>query len=266
MLLARLVVEQRLLLHRVAHRGLGHPGTRIGGRDLEHVERGARVAVGEPRDEGQRVGLGGGAAGQAALGIGERALQDGHEVGLAERAQHVDAAAREQRAVDLERGVLGGGADQHDGALLDVGEEGVLLRPVEAVDLVHEEDRPLSAAATLGFRLGHHLADLLDARHHRRERHEAGARHVGQEARQRGLAGAGRPPEDHRVELALLEGTAQRLAGLGELRLADDLVEARRAHAVGQRGGRLRGGGRRRVEEIHAANYTHPLPSGERAG
>ena len=182
----------------------------------------------------------------------ERALQDRHQIGLGERAEHVDATAGEERAVDLERRVLGGGADQHDGALLDVGQEGVLLRPVEAVDLVHEQDRALAAPAALGLRLGHHLADLLHARHHRRERHEAGARHVGQEPRQRGLAGAGRAPEDHGVELALLEGPAQRLARRGQLRLADDLVEGLRAHAVGERRGRLRGGGRRRVEQVHA--------------
>jgi hypothetical protein len=41
--------------------------------------------------------------------------------------QHEDLAAREQRAVQLEGGILGGGADQHHGAVLDVGEEAVLL-------------------------------------------------------------------------------------------------------------------------------------------
>ena len=57
-----------------------------------------------------------------------------------ERLQHEHAGAREQRAVDLEAGVLGGGADEGDGAVLGRRQEAVLLRLVEPVDLVDEED------------------------------------------------------------------------------------------------------------------------------
>ena len=64
---------------------------------------------------------------------------------LAERLEAEHLAAREQRRVDRERRVLGGGADQRDRARLDVGQEGVLLRLVEAVDLVDEEDGALAA-------------------------------------------------------------------------------------------------------------------------
>jgi hypothetical protein len=75
------------------------------------------------------------------LAVGEGAREDLLHLGGAEPLERVDPAAREQRRVDLEGRVLGGGADQHDGALLDVGQERVLLGLVEAVDLVHEQDR-----------------------------------------------------------------------------------------------------------------------------
>src|SRR5256884_5521453 len=53
-----------------------------------------------------------------------------------------DAAAGEQRRYDLEGGVLGRGPDQCHGAAFDVGQDGVLLGLVEAVELVDEEDGP----------------------------------------------------------------------------------------------------------------------------
>ena len=167
--------------------------------------------------------------------------------------EHVHAAAREQRGVDLEGRVLGGRPHQHDVALLDIGQEGVLLRLVEAVDLVHEEDGAPPAPGAIGLGLRHHLPDLLHAREHGREGHEARARHLGHEQRQRGLAGARRAPEDHGVEPALLERSAQDLARPDEVALADHLVQRAGPHPVGERprrrGSRRRGG--RRVEEIH---------------
>jgi hypothetical protein len=66
---------------------------------------------------------------------------------LRQRLQHEHLRAREQRRVHLERRVLGGGADQHDVAGLDARQERVLLRLVEAVDLVDEDDRAAAGAA-----------------------------------------------------------------------------------------------------------------------
>jgi hypothetical protein len=49
--------------------------------------------------------------------------------------------ARQQRRVDLERRVLGGGADEGEQARFDMRQEGVLLGLVEAVHLVDEDQR-----------------------------------------------------------------------------------------------------------------------------
>ena len=59
---------------------------------------------------------------------------------FAEGLQVVNAQAREQGVVEVEGGVFGGGADEDEGAVFDVGEEGVLLGFVEAVDFVDKED------------------------------------------------------------------------------------------------------------------------------
>ena len=95
---------------------------------------------------------------------------------VVERAQLVHAAAREQRRVDLEVGVLGGRADQHHQPLLDRGQQRVLLRLVEAVDLVEEEDRALAARVAPVLGPLEHLAHLGAAGVDRRGLLEGGAR------------------------------------------------------------------------------------------
>ena len=70
---------------------------------------------------------------------------------------------------------------------------------------------------------------------HRRQRDEVVAEGARGQARQRRLADAGRPPQDHRMRLAAFECQPQRLARADQMGLADDLVERRRAQRLGQR-------------------------------
>ena len=65
--------------------------------------------------------------------------------------------------------------------------------------------------------------------------HEARARLAGEQARQRGLAAPGRPPQDQRRQLRRLERAAQQLAGAEQVLLPDELVERSRPHPLGQR-------------------------------
>ena len=110
------------------------------GGDLERAERTARVAV-RGRDQ-EVAGLGSEREperAEAALAIGERPLEDLPQLRFAERMEHDHARARQQRRDDLEGGILGRRAEQHHGAALDVRQERILLRLVEAMDLVDEE-------------------------------------------------------------------------------------------------------------------------------
>ena len=73
----------------------------------------------------------------------------------------VQPAARDERADDRVERVLGRGADQRHEARLDDRQQRVLLRLVEAVDLVDEEDgapalraEPLAGAADHGLHVG----------------------------------------------------------------------------------------------------------------
>ncbi len=152
--------------------------------------------------------------------------------------QLVELRAREKRRVDLEVGVLGRRPDQRHQPLLDRGQQRVLLRLVEAMDLVEEEDRRLvrGPAALLGPL--DHGADLGPPRVHRRELLERPAARGGDDPGQGGLPGARRPVEDRRVRLPGLDRRAQRRALAQQVLLAEKLVQGARSHP--DRQGRLR--------------------------
>lgn len=147
-----------------------------------------------------------------------------------ERLEREDAAAGEERSSELEGGVLGGGADKDDGAVLDGGEEGVLLGFGESVNLVDEEDGASTVGAGAAGAVDG-VAKVADAGGDSGEGDEcvkgAGER-GGESTGESGLAGAGRAPEDEGGE----EGRAYEGGRAEEVVLADNGVEGARAHPV----------------------------------
>ena len=71
------------------------------------------------------------------------------EVVVGERLQREQERAGQQRGDHRERRVLGGRRDEDDPAVLDAGQQRVLLRLREAVDLVEEQDRGLAVQVAL---------------------------------------------------------------------------------------------------------------------
>ena len=82
--------------------------------------------------------------------------------------KHQNAGARQQRGVELKGGIFGGGADQHHGAVFHDRQEGILLRAVEPVHLVDEQQRPLAGLAP-GTRGIEGLLQVGDAGKYRRQ-------------------------------------------------------------------------------------------------
>ena len=155
------------------------------------------------------------------------ALDDLRRQGL----EAVELAARDERRVDLEVGVLGGRPDERDHAVLDGRQQGVLLRLVEAMDLIDEEDRARAGEGAGFARALDRGAHIRRPRVDRGELHQARARLGGDEARQRRLAGARRAEEDHAEKRAAGDGGAQHCAGSDEVILPDELREAAGPHA-----------------------------------
>ncbi len=161
------------------------------------------------------------------------ALEQGFERGVVEPAQHKHLRARQQRTDQLEGRVFGRCADQDHRAVFDIGQESVLLGAVEAVDLVDEQQRAVPHLAPLLGRL-EHLAQIGDAGKHRRQRLEGEIRTLRQEARDRRLAAAGRPPQDHRGKRAARDHVADRTLRPDQMILADDVGKALGPQPVGQ--------------------------------
>ena len=241
------------------------------GSHFQNVVGAARVAAGVAGDFLQHVvGRGQIHFAQAALAIGERPPQQQHDLVFGERLQHIDAAAREQCRIDFERRILGGRADQPDVALLHVRQERILLRLVEAVNLVDEDDGP-RAVLPRAFGVGHDLLDFFDPGEHGGELDELRLGHVRDDLGERGLARARRPPEDQRAGIVAIDLRAQRLARSDQVLLTDVLVERSRTHAVGQRPRRIGRAARIRdgLKETHgnlATSASHQLNSKEGPG
>ena len=231
MALAVLVVDRHAAVEQFGQLGRAE---RLGDLDREEgfglVEQEAAVAVGAGDQRVARFRRDGQGAVLDRFGAADQLL----ECVMVEPPQDQHLAARQKRGVELEARVLGRRADQGDGAVLDIGQEAVLLGAVEAVDLVHEQQGLLSGAGG-GLRLGEDLLEVGNAREDRRDGDEAQADGVGEQARDAGLAGAGRSPQDHRGEPARRDHPADRAVGAGQMLLADDLVERCRPQPVGER-------------------------------
>ena len=210
----------------------------FGGEGGGHFERGEHVA-GVAVGAGHEVGGGVVVDGEVVVTEASRVLE-GPVDELAERVgpellEAEQARARQERSGEREEGVLGGGADQHEEAFLDVRKEGVLLGAVEAVDLVEEEDGALAVLPEPAAGPRRDVADVLDAGADRRERLEGLAGRAGDEAGDGGLAGPGWAPQHDRGEPVGFDQRSERLPRAEQLGLADDLVEAAGAQAGRER-------------------------------
>ena len=135
-----------------------------------------------------------------------RAARD-HLVELveAQRLELDHRAAREERLVHLEVGVLGRRPDERHEAVLHRVQDGVLLTLVEPVDLVDEEERSEAVAAEPVARPGENGADVVDPCRDRGQLLELGGRRVGDDPGDRRLPDTRRPVEDHGRRPPLLD-------------------------------------------------------------
>ena len=152
-----------------------------------------------------------------------------------ERLELKDAAAGYDRGRHRGVRVLRRRADEHDGALLDRGEQGVRLRLVEAVALVQHE----VGASAEHLQVVARLVDrLFDVRNARIDGVELDKRRVGarrNDVGERRLARAGRPPEDAAAQPIERDGAPQKAALRDEVLLPHELIHGVGAHALRER-------------------------------
>ena len=193
-----LVIRQRILLEAVYHRGIVNDdeGIVAGGfhHQFEDVEQLAGIAS---------------AIAQHGVGLahfyfaffqhyirGKGAVKQSQQIVLLQRLQHIELAARQQGADDLERRILRRGTDKGDDALLYGSQQGILLRLGETVYLVNEQDGACRRKEAVALGPFDDLAHILHAAGHGAQGVEGRLQAVGNDLRQSGLSHAGRPPQD----------------------------------------------------------------------
>ena len=100
-------------------------------------------------------------------------------------------------------------------------QQSVLLRLVEAMDLIHEEDGLLAVVTLLVFRGYNDLAELRDASKHRAERDEDRVGLVCDHVSEGRLAGSRWAPEDHRRNAIRADRAREDVTVTEKVRLAN---------------------------------------------
>ena len=123
-------------------------------------------------------------------------MQQGQQVSLIQRFQHIDLATREQRPDHFERGILRGGTNQgHDSCLHRI-QQRILLRLAETMNLINKEDWRDTIKEAIALRLLYHLTHILHARTNRTQRIEGRIQPLRDNLRQGCLSHTRRTPQD----------------------------------------------------------------------
>lgn len=234
------VVEDGLLLNGFGGDGEVEDDGAIDGRGGENCkfERGegfAGVAIGFFGEvvEGVVVGLDGHFS-KAPFFVMNGAVEEGNEVGGGDGFELENLGAGDEGGVDVEVGIVGGGSDEADGAAFEVGEEGVLLGFVEAVDFVDEEDGGLVSEGLKSAGGFDFCADFGDVGFDSVEGFKAGAGGAGDDIGEGGFSSAGRAVENEGGEAVGLDGATEEFTLGEDVLLARDLGHGAGTHAGGE--------------------------------
>ena len=125
-------------------------------------------------------------------------------------------------------------ADEFHDATLDVGQQHILLRFAEAVNLINEKDRGLAGVLKTVVRRGQDTSHVGHVRFHAAEAFESATGVPGDDLGQRRLPGSRGSEEDHRLHPVGFDRATEQLAGPQDVLLADVLAEGLRAESGGE--------------------------------
>ena len=103
------------------------------------------------------------------------------------------------------------------------------------MNLIDEQDRLLPRCAEPICGRREHAAHFGDIAFHAADPNKFRVRHLGDDARQRGLSAAGRPIENHRGQAIGFNRATQKFARPKNVFLADKFLERARSHPRGER-------------------------------
>ena len=234
--LAALVIDGHILLQALRDRAVvnddGIALAQLGiDHDLQDIQQfaGISAAVAEERLRLPDLDL----ALLQHLILAQRAVEELLQVGDLEGLQHEHLAAGQKGSDHLKGGILRRGADQHDGARFHGAQQGILLRLVEAVDLIDEEDRRARLGEErLGLGRVDDFADFLHTGADRRESIEFALQTIGDNPGQRGLSHARRTPQNEGRQSAGVHHVPQDASGADQMLLTDVIGQGFGPHSL----------------------------------
>ena len=164
---------------------------------------------------------------------GDAPVHRGQQVVRRQHFELKDGGAGQDRVEDGEVGVLRGGGDEGDLAVLDELQQGLLLLLVEILDLVQVEQHAVGGQQ--GAHLLHHVPDVRQGGGGGVEPPQGSARLLGDDVGHGGFSGAGGAVEHHVGDLSAVDDPAEQAVLPQNVALAQHLVQGLRADAVRQR-------------------------------
>src|SRR6266699_84009 len=138
------------------------------------------------------------------LFVGQCAVDQLFELLNAEQFKSKYLGGRDERAGHIEEWIVSGRANQSEASSFDVGQKNVLLRFVEMMDLIDEQDRLLAGGAEAIRRRSDDAAHLGNVALHAADSNEFGVSHLRNDVCQCGLSASRWSGEDLRRLAVLL--------------------------------------------------------------
>ena len=161
--------------------------------------------------------------------LGDGFVEQYPEILHLQTLEDVYLASREKGSDDFERRVFRSGAYQYHGAGFDRPEKGILLRLVEAVNLVDEKyGRSILGENPAGPGGVDNFPDFLHSRADGAEGEKLPLAGIGYDSRKRGLAYARRAPQNEGTQVAALYHVAENATLADQMPLAYIIIERMR--------------------------------------
>src|SRR6266550_5961909 len=167
--------------------------------------------------------------------VAQSAIDQLFELLDTERFELKDLRTRDERAVYVKERVVSRRTDEAEISRFDVGQENVLLRFVEVMNLVDEQDRLLAGSAEAIGCGSDDAAHFGNVTLHATNSNKLCMGYFGNDPSQRRFSAAGRPEENHGGQTISFDCPAQKFSRPKNMFLADKFVERARAHARGER-------------------------------
>src|SRR4029453_2363459 len=172
---------------------------------------------------------------KAALVVGQSAVDQLFELLNVERFEAKNLRARYECTVHIKEWIVRGRTDKAKFSRFDIGQKDVLLRLIEMMNLIDEQNGLFPRCAETVRSRGKDTAHLSDVAFNPANPNKFRMSHFRNDTRQRGFAASGRAVKNYRWQAIGFDRAAQKFARRENVFLADKFLQRSRPHPGGER-------------------------------